>query len=92
MTLAAIAAVLAWFSFAGCALLFGFMAAAYYFLALHRFGRQAGLAAEAAALAEPLPPDAALPDVVIQIPVFNEGVLVRRAARAAAALDWPRAK
>jgi len=92
MTLAAIAAILAWFSVAGCVLLFGFMAATFHLLRLHHKHRAQGMAAEAAALAAPLPPEHALPDVVIQIPVFNEGAMVRRAAKAAAALDWPRVK
>ena len=38
----------------------------------------------------PLPPDAQLPAVLIQIPTFNEGTLVRRTLAAAMALDWPR--
>jgi cellulose synthase/poly-beta-1,6-N-acetylglucosamine synthase-like glycosyltransferase len=92
MTLAAIAAGLAWFSIAGCAVLFGFMAATFYLLWLHRTRRVRGMADEAAALAAPLPADETLPDIVVQIPIFNEGVMVRRAARAAAALEWPRAK
>jgi len=87
-----IAAVLAWLSIAGCVALFGLMAATHYLLALHCALRRRGLADEAAALARPLPPDDALPHVVVQIPVFNEGALVWRAARAAAALDWPRGK
>ncbi|MCW5770961.1 MAG: glycosyltransferase [Rhodospirillaceae bacterium] len=90
MTSEAIAAVLAWISIAGCVLMVGFLAATVYLLSLHLRLRKAGMAAEAAALAAPLPPEAALPHVVVQIPVFNEGALVRRGAEAAAALDWPR--
>ena len=36
---------------------------------LHLFHRRRGLAIEAALLARPLPPDAALPRVVVQLPV-----------------------
>jgi cellulose synthase/poly-beta-1,6-N-acetylglucosamine synthase-like glycosyltransferase len=38
----------------------------------------------------PLPLDAELPRVLVQIPVFNEPTVVERAVRAAGALDWPR--
>ena len=34
--------------------------------------------------------DAELPHVLVQIPVYNEGVVVENAMRCAAALDWPR--
>jgi cellulose synthase/poly-beta-1,6-N-acetylglucosamine synthase-like glycosyltransferase len=37
-------------------------------------------------------PDAALPDVVVQLPVCNEGPLAARVAAAAAAMDWPKGK
>lgn len=36
------------------------------------------------------PEDADLPEVLIQLPLFNEGALVERILRAALALDWPR--
>src|SRR5271165_5990786 len=48
------------------------------------------MARERELLALPLPPDAELPAVLIQIPSFNEGALVRRALAAAMGLDWPR--
>ena len=48
------------------------------------------MARERELLALPLPPDADLPAVLIQIPTFNEGALVRRALAAAMGLDWPR--
>jgi cellulose synthase/poly-beta-1,6-N-acetylglucosamine synthase-like glycosyltransferase len=92
MTTDAIAAILAWLSVAGCVLMAGFLLGTVYLLALHLRLRARGMTEEAAALAVPLPPDALLPDVVIQIPVFNEGPLVRRGAEAAAALDWPRGR
>ena len=37
-------------------------------------------------------PEADLPDVLVQIPVFNEHEVALGAIRAAAALDWPRRK
>ncbi|HUO99544.1 MAG TPA: glycosyltransferase family 2 protein [Rhizomicrobium sp.] len=37
-------------------------------------------------------PDEALPDVLVQLPVRNEGALAVRVAAAAARLNWPRAK
>ncbi|MGB5735311.1 MAG: glycosyltransferase [Thiohalocapsa sp.] len=44
-------------------------------------------------LPERLPPDDdALPEVLIQVPLFNEGNLIRRLVAALTALDWPRAK
>lgn len=52
--------------------------------------RRAGLQRERDILSGPLPPDAALPAVLIQIPIFNEGALIWRALAAATALDWPR--
>jgi len=57
---------------------------------LHLRNRRAGMARERELLALPLPPDAELPAVLIQIPTFNEGALVRRALAAAIGLDWPR--
>lgn len=52
--------------------------------------RSAGLANEERILALPLPDDAELPDVLVQIPSFNEGKLVNRIAAAIARLDWPK--
>src|SRR5580704_8804586 len=51
--------------------------------------RRAGLAEEARLLQEPLPPDGALPHVLVQIPTFNEGNMVRRIATAVGEFDWP---
>lgn len=59
------------------------------FLRLHLSLRQQGLADEQSRLAHPLPAEAELPHVVVQLPVYNEGEIVRRAINAAAALDWP---
>jgi cellulose synthase/poly-beta-1,6-N-acetylglucosamine synthase-like glycosyltransferase len=61
-------------------------------LALHLALRRERLVREARDLARPLPPDAELPHVVVQIPVFNEGALVERAVANAARFDWPREK
>lgn len=80
----AVVAVLFW------AVTFASTLATLYLLVLHARLRRRGLAEEARALAVPLPPDAALPHVVVQIPTFNEGDMVVRAVRAAIALDWPR--
>ncbi|HSC60730.1 MAG TPA: glycosyltransferase family 2 protein [Rhizomicrobium sp.] len=40
----------------------------------------------------PLLPDEALPNVLVQLPVCDEGALAVRVAAAAAQLDWPKAK
>jgi len=52
--------------------------------------RRPALAREAALLALPLPSDDALPDVLIQLPTYNEGALIERVAESVRALDWPR--
>lgn len=54
--------------------------------------RRAALAQEAAELASPLPPDAELPVVLVQLPTFNERDVLHRVVDAAGALDWPRNK
>jgi cellulose synthase/poly-beta-1,6-N-acetylglucosamine synthase-like glycosyltransferase len=53
-----------------------------------RYRRQ-GLAEEARLLDLPLPRDADLPHVLVQLPSFNEGALICRVADAVANLDWP---
>jgi cellulose synthase/poly-beta-1,6-N-acetylglucosamine synthase-like glycosyltransferase len=57
----------------------------------HRL-RERALEHEEELLSTPLPPDAELPHVVVQIPSFNEGPVLRRGVEAAARLDWPRDK
>ncbi len=57
---------------------------------LHLCYRRTGLEREQLALTQPLPAEDELPAVLIQIPTFNEGHLVRRALDAAVSLDWPR--
>jgi cellulose synthase/poly-beta-1,6-N-acetylglucosamine synthase-like glycosyltransferase len=51
--------------------------------------RRRAAVAEKRLLDATLPPDGALPDVLVQIPIFNEGVLIWRALAAATRLDWP---
>lgn len=36
------------------------------------------------------PPDSELPDVLVQVPLYNEGDLVERVLQGITALDWPR--
>lgn len=67
-----------------------FPLATLYLVALHLAKKPAALRAEAALLAAPLASDDHLPDVVVQLPCFNEGAVIGRALRHAAALDWPR--
>ncbi len=57
---------------------------------LHLRYRRIGIEQERIALTQPLPAEDRLPAVLIQIPTFNEGHLVRRAVDAAVSLDWPR--
>ena len=79
--------------FAVCCLLIAcFIGSLLYMVVLHHRLKKAGLAREAALLATPLPPDSELPHVVVQIPSFNEGPIVRRGVEAAARLHWPRDK
>jgi cellulose synthase/poly-beta-1,6-N-acetylglucosamine synthase-like glycosyltransferase len=59
-------------------------------LAQHIRLRDDGMRRERTMLAWPLPPDAELPAVLVQIPTYNEGVLIRRVLNAVLALDWPR--
>ena len=48
---------------------------------LHLRHRRAGVARERLALAQPPPPDAELPAILVQIPAYNEGVLVEAGGR-----------
>ncbi|MCX7365808.1 MAG: glycosyltransferase [Alphaproteobacteria bacterium] len=75
-----------------CLLIACFIGSLLYMVVLHHRLKKAGLAREAALLATPLPPDSDLPHVVVQIPSFNEGAIVRRGVEAAARIDWPRDK
>lgn len=58
-------------------------------LILHRRLQRDGQEKEAEILRQALPDDADLPHICVQLPVYNEGAIVQRAIRAAAALDWP---
>jgi cellulose synthase/poly-beta-1,6-N-acetylglucosamine synthase-like glycosyltransferase len=77
---------------ASAALLLAFGINHIVLLVLFVIRRKGGLARECAALARTLPPDDQLPHIVVQIPVYNENLLVERAISCAAALDWPRDK
>lgn len=85
-----LASILAGIFGACCLLLAAFVGSLLYMVLLHHRLKPAGLARERALLATPLPPDDQLPHVVVQIPSFNEGPVVRRGVEAAARLDWPR--
>src|SRR5579883_339153 len=70
---------------AGLCLVAQFALAAYYFWLIWWLARLAP------AEAEPAPPaDADLPRVLVQIPVYNEPLVVERALESAGGLDWPR--
>jgi cellulose synthase/poly-beta-1,6-N-acetylglucosamine synthase-like glycosyltransferase len=75
-----------------CLLLAVFIGSLIYMVVLHHRLRAAGLDREESLLTTPLPTDAELPHVVVQIPSFNEGPVLRRGVEAAAQLDWPRDK
>jgi cellulose synthase/poly-beta-1,6-N-acetylglucosamine synthase-like glycosyltransferase len=75
-----------------CLLLAAFIGSLLYMVVLNHRLRRAGLEHEEDLLMTRLPADEALPHVVVQIPTFNEGRVVRRGVEAAAALDWPRDK
>jgi cellulose synthase/poly-beta-1,6-N-acetylglucosamine synthase-like glycosyltransferase len=63
-----------------------FALAAYFLYLLYGLARQP---VDGEAL-PPLPADAELPRVLVQIPVYNEPLVVERAVQSAGALDWPR--
>jgi len=73
-----------------CLLLAAFIGSLLYMVVLHHRLKAGGLAREQALLQTPLPSDSDLPHVVVQIPSFNEGPVLRRGVEAAAGLDWPR--
>src|SRR3977135_1644730 len=72
-----------------CVLLAAFVGSLLYMVVLHRRLKEKGLGRERGLLATPLPPDAELPHVVVQISSFNEGPVLRRGVEAAARLDRP---
>jgi cellulose synthase/poly-beta-1,6-N-acetylglucosamine synthase-like glycosyltransferase len=83
---------LVWATLAACAVLWMVVLGLAWLLWIHLRLRGEGAAREARLLAQPLPPDDALPHIVVQLPVFNEGTIVERAIASAARLDWPRGK
>ncbi|MFZ5778959.1 MAG: glycosyltransferase [Pseudomonadota bacterium] len=87
-----LAALLALIFAVCCVLLAAFIGSLLYMVVLHHRLKAGGLDRERELLATPLPPDSELPHVVVQIPSFNEGPVLRRGIEAAAALDWPRDK
>lgn len=67
------------------------LAATLYWIVLqYLWHRRAALEAESRLLAFELPPDDALPHVLIQLPTYNEGPLIRRVATAVGDFNWPR--
>ena len=76
--------------FLSCLALYCALASTYAWTLIAYLGnRQRGEAVEARLLSLPLPANDKLPCVLIQLPTFNEGRLVLRAAEAIASLDWP---
>ncbi|MCW5736521.1 MAG: glycosyltransferase [Enhydrobacter sp.] len=63
-----------------------FALAAYFFYLLYWLTSLTPAADRVA----PLPPDGELPGVLVQIPVYNEALVVERAVTMAGRLDWPR--
>src|SRR5436853_819175 len=93
MVVIAILAVFCVSLFAACCLLLAaFIGSLLYMVVLHHRLKLRGLQREQELLATPLPADSELPHVVVQIPSFNEGSVLRRGVEAAARLDWPREK
>jgi hypothetical protein len=91
MVLIAILALFFASLFAACCLLLAaFIGSLLYMVVLHHRLKPGGLRHEQELLATVLPADADLPHVVVQIPSFNEGPVLRRGVEAAARLDWPR--
>src|SRR5260221_10727471 len=75
-----------------CALLAAFVGSLLYMVVLHHRLKEGGLRREETLLATPLPADEELPHVVVQIPSFNEGGVLRRGIEAAPRLELPRGK
>ena len=57
-----------------CLLLAAFIGSLLYMVVLHHRLKASGLRREEMLLSTPLPADADLPHVVVQIPSFNEGI------------------
>jgi cellulose synthase/poly-beta-1,6-N-acetylglucosamine synthase-like glycosyltransferase len=76
----------------GCAFMAAVVLAFFHQLRRYHALRPGALAREQELLARALPPDDALPHVVVQLPSFNEGPIVERSVANATQLDWPRDK
>ncbi|HYM01704.1 MAG TPA: glycosyltransferase [Stellaceae bacterium] len=63
-----------------------------WLVAQHCRLRRRGLAREARLLGQDLPPDSALPHVLVQVPAYNEPRVIGRIIEAVGRLDWPRDK
>src|SRR5688500_12896296 len=83
MSVDTLALVLAMIFGGACLLLALFIGSLLYMVVLHHRLKGQGLTRERALLATPLPPDSELPHVVVQIPSFNEGTVLRRGVEAA---------
>jgi cellulose synthase/poly-beta-1,6-N-acetylglucosamine synthase-like glycosyltransferase len=77
---------------AGCVIMVGVLVVLFYEVHRYLSLREGGIAIEHQRLAQPLPPDEALPHVVVQLPSFNEGPIIERSIANAARLDWPKDK
>src|SRR5689334_14248640 len=87
-----LASIFAVTALAACCVVGLFAIGKIFFIRLHLSLRSDGLAEEQTRLVYPLPVEKLLPHVVVQLPVYNEGGIVKRAIKAAAALDWPKSK
>jgi cellulose synthase/poly-beta-1,6-N-acetylglucosamine synthase-like glycosyltransferase len=77
--------------FLSCLAIHCLFGAALFWIAAQFVGRRrAALAREQELLRLPLPPDAELPQILVQLPTFNEGALIARIARSVQAFNWPR--
>lgn len=76
--------------FLSCLAIHCLFAASVFWIAVQYLRhRKNALAREDRLLRLPLPPDGELPQVLVQLPTFNEGALIGRVAKAVGALDWP---
>jgi len=80
-------------AFLACLAIYCFLGSTYFWVLFEYLrNRQRGEANESRILSSPLPPDHELPNMLVQLPTFNEGRLILRLARAVAELDWPRGR
>ena len=69
-----------------------FATSAFWLAARYLWERPQAMAREPRLLLRALPADENLPDILLQLPTFNEHGLIVRAAQAAKELDWPRTR